>query len=128
MLTDTRRNKITSHTRHRTRHSTSILFKSTFKWNRTRYFFIIYTYIYMLLIYIYYIYIYIYLKNKSVTYVTCTILLRNMQTHSVTWGVTCRFLDVKVFFWEKSTWNLESHKLLSQVLVSVRPVTAYCYW
>ena len=28
----------------------------------------------------------------------------------------------------KSTWNLESHKFLSQVLTSVRLVTAYCYW
>ena len=71
----------------------------------------------------------------SVTCVTCIILLKNMQKHSVVWGVTCRvtcvtcwFLDVKVFSGEKSTWNLESHKFLSQVLASVRPVTVYCYW
>ena len=36
-------------------------------------------------------YIYIYFsKNISVTCVTCTILLKNMQKHIVTWGVTYR--------------------------------------
>ena len=36
MLSDTRRNSITCHTRHTTRHNTLHFFNSTFKWNRTR--------------------------------------------------------------------------------------------
>ena len=78
--------------------------------------------------------IYVYKKSK-LTCVRCTILLKLIQKHSVKWGVTCGvtrvtwgFSHVKVFFGEKSTSNLESHKFLSQVLVSVRPSTAYCYW
>ena len=79
-----------------------------------------------------YIYIYIYycLRNISVMCVTYTVLLKNIQdVRCVTCVtcVTCRVLDVKIFFGEKSTWNLESHKVLSQVLASVRPVTVYCY-
>ena len=61
--------------------------------------------------------------------------LKKMQKHSVRWRVLCLltcvtscFLHVKVCLGEKSTWNLESHIFLCQVLVLVWPVTLYCYW
>ena len=100
MLSDTRRNNITCHTRHTTRHNMSNLFSSTFKWNGTRN--TRHTLFFLKKIYIYY-----FLKNASVTCATYTILPKNMQKHSVTLGVTCRDMcDVlnfrcKGIFWRK---------------------------
>ena len=141
MLSDTRRNNITCHARHTTHHNMSqhvtsfltVLSSKIGHVTRVTLYFSKYIYIY---IYIY-IYMYYFLRNMSATCVTCNILLENMQKHkNILWRevwrvvtcVTCRILDVKVSFREKRTWNLESHKLLSQVLASVRPVTVYCYW
>ena len=139
MLTDTRRRHITWHVTTRHIFLTVLSSEMAHITHVTLYFWYIYLHIYIHIYYIYtyiyiHIYIYIIFKKISVTCVTCTILLKSMQKHSVTWYVTCRvtcvtcwFLDVKVFFGEKSTCNLESHKFLSQVLASARPIIVYCY-
>ena len=92
-----RRNNITCHTCHTTRHLHHIFFNSTFKWNGTRHKY----HTFFFLIYI------IFLKKYSVTCVTCIPVFSLKIWYAKTCDVSvmccvmcviCWFSDVKVFF------------------------------